>query len=169
MPCNCISPALPITDADEWGPILWSILHGFAEKTSSAVSPLYSTEEKKTWVLLLKGLGDIVPCDECREHYKNWLASHPVDGFTTLGASDFRTAVRQWIYDLHESVNTRLGKSSFSFEDLSATYSRINILQSIRQLEKIEKDAIQIQVVKLQAWGNWLKYARMLGNIYGIY
>lgn len=167
MPCNCKGPEIGMTDKSVWGPQLWGILHGLAEYTTKIASPLFEAEEKRTWILFLKSVEGMLPCEDCRGHYKLYIQTNPVDGLQN--AADFREAVRRWIYTLHESVNQRLGKQGITFEEISRLYEKINIGSKIKDLEKTEKNAIQLVIVKLQSWTNFLKYARTLGSLYGVY
>ena len=46
MPCACQLPPEIYPDAAEWGPILWNILHGTAERVGTAIVKLYQNDER---------------------------------------------------------------------------------------------------------------------------
>lgn len=81
-----------------WGPGLWKYLHALPEHSES-ISSLRAT---------LSNLD--LPCPDCRAHYKNYITSHSIDNIKT------RKIGQRWIFDLHNSVNKRLGKPEYSFE-----------------------------------------------------
>ncbi len=112
--CNCgkknrsapqITPrSLPVelsVDTALWGPTLWRILHTLAEFSDRYDVLIYWSE------VINDIMRSALPCPECRGHYNSWVTAHPLilpmDGIT---AANLRTAVRQWLLNLHNNVNT---------------------------------------------------------------
>lgn len=168
MPCGCRIPGPAYPENGEWGPFAWRILHSLAERVTRIVFPLYENDERRAWIELLKSTGNMLPCEECRSHYKEWLLAHPVTSIQTMPYSQLREWIRTWIWTLHEDVNTRLGKTGIPYSDLSSTYSSTNISWTFKTFELVEKRAIQQQGVNLKAWLDWVKYYRTLTSVYGI-
>jgi hypothetical protein len=168
MPCGCQIPGPAYPENGEWGPFAWSILHGLAERTTRIVFALYENDERRAWIELLKATGNMLPCSECRDHYKAWLQAHPVSSIQTMPYSQLREWIRTWIWTLHEDVNTRLGKPSFPYTDVTAKYSSVGISWTFKTFELVEKKAIQQQGVNLKAWLDWVKPYRTLTSVYGI-
>ena len=98
-----------MANPDLWGPGLWKYLHALPEHSES-ISSLKAT-------LLNLDL----PCPDCRAHYQNYITDHPVDSIKT------RKIGQKWIFNLHNSVNRRLGKPEYSFEACVNDCQRINI------------------------------------------
>jgi hypothetical protein len=127
MPCACKQnqPEYPITD--NWGPSLWQILHGLAEKGVKAIFPSFRDDEKRQWILLIELLPKIIPCPMCREHAQEWILRHPISPIKDLGQDDLYDWLTNWVYIFHEAVNARTGKPSFDKALLHQTYGNINI------------------------------------------
>jgi len=115
----------PFTDADYnsgdgmmtsvWGPPMWHILH-----TVSFNYPVNPTEEqKKHYYKYYKNLSNILPCRYCRENLANNLKKHKL----TRATMKSRDTLSRWVYELHETVNTMLGKQSgLTYEDVRDRY-----------------------------------------------
>ena len=58
-----------------------------------------------------------LPCANCRVHYSSYLKNHPPDS-----ALLSRSALSRYIYDLHESVNKRLGKEGMAWNKVKENY-----------------------------------------------
>lgn len=106
----------------EWGPALWSILHSAAERIGTrrpatgllVAQRMMDAEESRLWTALLGSLRFSLPCPLCRTHYTTYYLQHLV--------GDVK-AVRIWLWDLHVSVNQRLGRADgCSQEELSSIY-----------------------------------------------
>jgi Erv1 / Alr family len=140
MPCACKTPAIVVPSADQWGPLIWRILHSLAERAGRHTSPLLQADEVRAWTVVLKALQKGLPCETCREHYVEYFeADTPVlpEAYPAL-----REYVRRWLWELHNNVNGRLGKPVFAWEDLSATYKDTNILYTIKQLQALGKTSV---------------------------
>ena len=167
MPCGCIVDRPTYPQNDEWGSLIWSILHTMAEQAGKQTSPLQSQDEKRAWPLFQKALIDILPCPYCREHYKEWMTANPF--VLPINYSEWNGYIRAWFWTLHEHVNQSLGKPSFPFEDLTTTYkSGATLTYKFMQLEMLELRAIQMGGVSLLKWDAWKKQFRMLRSSYGI-
>jgi len=130
-----------------WGPVLWEVLHGLGFR--SGKGPEYTAiDEKREVIWLIKHLEDIIPCRECRTHI---TAFKKREGFNNSG-------VGPWIWQLHESVNERLGKVSVPFTtDIG---SRVNI----RQTWKIYLNTLHESILMGSVKGSAVKdYNRRVG------
>lgn len=161
MPCNCIvdNPTYPQTE--EWGPLVWLILHSYAEKAGKQENQITKSDEQRVWPLIVKNLPPIIPCPYCREHLQQFVRENPFD----LPQDYFlwRTFIPDYFYRLHESVNTRLGKPSFPKENLSSAYRDSNKIQpSLTRLIAIQRRAIHMGGVSHLAWAEWLRNLSIL-------
>lgn len=98
-----------------WGPALWHSLH-----TISFNYPTHPTEKEKKdyrkWVL---GLKYVLPCRYCRDNLSKNMKKLPL----TMDRLASRETFSRYIYELHEHVNTMLGKrSGLSYEDVRERY-----------------------------------------------
>lgn len=98
-----------------WGPPMWHILH-----TISFNYPMNPTEEQKVcYYNFYNNLRNILPCKYCRINLGNNLKKLPL----TIDVFENRATLSKYIYELHELVNSMLGKSSgLSFEDVRDRY-----------------------------------------------
>lgn len=115
----------PFTEADYlsgdgmmtsvWGPPMWHILH-----TISFNYPIKPTEEqKKHYFKFYKNLQNILPCRYCRENLTNNLKKHKLNKAVMKN----RETLSKWVYELHETINKMLGKTSgLSYEDVRDRY-----------------------------------------------
>jgi hypothetical protein len=168
MPCSCQIPGPAYPENKEWGPFVWNVLHGLAERAGTVVFELYKADERRAWIAFLPAIGGMLPCSECRDHFKAWLLAHPITSIQTMPYSEIKPFVRNWLWSLHENVNTRLAKPSFPFESLTPTYGSVAINHNFKLVELIEKRAIQQGGVPLQSWLAWVKQYRTLASVYGL-
>lgn len=161
MPCNCIVDKPTYPQNEEWGPLVWLILHTLAEKAGRQTNALTLGDEQRAWPLFVKTLPPIIPCPYCREHLQAYIQQHPfalpADYYT------WKEYIPQYFYDLHETVNRRLGKPSFPFASLPSRYTNTGVLAStLTRLESIQQRAIKMGGVSLFHWKAWLKQYGML-------
>jgi hypothetical protein len=161
MPCNCIVDKPTYPQNEEWGPLVWLILHTFAEKAGRQTNMLTLGDEQRAWPLFVKTLPPVIPCPYCREHLQEYLTTNP---FVLPGDYyAWKEYIPLYFYTLHESVNRRLGKPSFPQTSLSTTYGSTGPLQpTLTRLETIQMRAIKMGGVSLLAWRAWLKQYNML-------
>lgn len=87
-----------------WGPPLWHSLH-----TISFNYPVKPTnEDKENYYTYFKSLQHVLPCRYCRENYIDNLKKLK---FSKKTFKD-RHTLSIFVYELHEMVNTNLGKKS---------------------------------------------------------
>lgn len=166
MPCAC-KPEIPkYPTPSEWGSIFWKILHSLAEKTGNQKAQILQTQELSAWNKLILSLAYSIPCEECRGHYNIWLETNPVYSLKTMKYIDLREWVRQWLFNLHNSVNLRLSKPIFVYDDLSITYNNINISDEIKKAESIMKSVLQVVGVQRHFWKETSKQMIKLNSMY---
>jgi hypothetical protein len=86
-----------------WGPQLWELLHklGYFSDKQPIITEVLRRDTQREIEWLMNNLETIVPCPECRMHIETYRKINPISHGKGLG---------KWIWDLHESVNKRLGK-----------------------------------------------------------
>ena len=109
-----------------FGSPLWTSLHlisfGYPDKI---VNNQYYDEYqmdgstiKNTVYNFFKDLDTVIPCKECRKHYKENFNKMELQNHL-----DSRSSLIIWVYKLHDLVNSQLGKVSPSFEEIINKYS----------------------------------------------
>ncbi len=107
MVCGCKknAPAVQIPSDMEWGPAMWKLLHGLAERSGSTVTRNAQSDERNGWRLLAASLYFVIPCRECKSHFLQYTKAHPFPNVMTIPYGELRNAVRTWFWALHEDVN----------------------------------------------------------------
>ena len=90
---------------NSWGPVIWNFIH-----TISIIdfldNEMYVNEVKK----YLQSVFNILPCRHCCETYKIWI-----DKLDTIDINE-RMVLFKWSVDLHNEVNQKLNKETWSYE-----------------------------------------------------
>lgn len=85
-----------------WGPSFWRVLH-----TVAFSYPEQPTDaQKQAAESFFNSLTELLPCEKCRKHYTAFLRENPVAAHNSSGSE-----LSEYIYDFHNRVNQRLGKT----------------------------------------------------------
>lgn len=121
-----------------WGPLLWKLLHGLAEKLGTQKPDILAADEAREIVFILRGIEVIMPCEKCRRHYHEYRVKNPYDLFMQRRGLGLKRGVREWLYNLHEMVNKRNGvESRLLLEDLEPMYKDVKIQDAWAPLNKV--------------------------------
>jgi len=98
-----------------WGPAMWHYLH-----TMSFNYPVKPTRfDKKHYREFMLKLQHVLPCGKCRKNLVQNYRKLPI----RQCAMKSRYTFSKYIYDLHELINTMLGKrSGLTYEDVRERY-----------------------------------------------
>jgi hypothetical protein len=117
-----------------WGPPMWHVLH-----TISFNYPIKPTNEQKIFYYnFYSNLKNILPCKYCRDNLANNMTNLPL----TMEVFKNRSSLSKYVYQLHELINTMLGKSSgLSYEDVRDRYEhfRSRCLENPSKIKKVEE------------------------------
>ena len=98
-----------------WGPSMWHFLHTMS--FNYPVKP--SHQEKRHYMAFVYNLKYTLPCGKCRKNLRKNLKELPLK----MANMESRDTFSKYIYDLHEKVNTMLGKKSgLSYDDVRERY-----------------------------------------------
>jgi Erv1 / Alr family len=118
-----------------WGPVFWDSLHlmalGFPNNPTR--------EEIQAVHNLLHSMQYLLPCDECKQHFKELLIEHPIPTAELNKLSFFEYTV-----DLHNAVNKRLTKYTWTYDEAYDHYFHLLLDE-----EKI-KEKMQVQYKSLE-------------------
>ena len=102
-----------------WGPITWELLHTFTYK----INENYFINNRKTVLMIIYNILASLPCPECSEHSIN------IYRLNVKKIVNKKTFI-EFIFLLHNSVNTKLKKHSESV-DILKKYENINMKDTI--------------------------------------
>jgi hypothetical protein len=156
-----------MTQVQDWGPHIWKILHYHAEYAGGSV---LLADEIRAWTALLRHTEGVMACATCREHYRTWRTSHPVEEFIGRDKDTFRELLRRWLWDLHEYVNDTKevpADRRLPFEGLGAykEIPRQEILQSISTLKDVLQKATLYRQVNPMFVTEWLRALKFLQKL----
>lgn len=98
-----------------WGPAAWHFLHSIS--FNYPVNP--SVEQKHKYMDFIYSLRNVLPCGKCRDNLANNFKKLPL----TLKEMESRDSFSKYIYNLHKTVNTMLGKDTpVTFEEARDIY-----------------------------------------------
>lgn len=168
MPCGCskkgASGLVTIGERtsappEEWGPALWKVLHCLAAKVGGSGSALQDAEEGRTFEFIIAHLCEVLPCRECQEHCRLYLAGARPAGWSALRGSALRAAVVGWLSDFHTAVNVRLGKEVVT----GADYEGCSIAKCEMDLV-VDSAAFGTKMlwIKMDMWKRWLRAVQQL-------
>jgi|APCry1669191812_1035378.scaffolds.fasta_scaffold55325_1 hypothetical protein len=141
---------LAVPKNSEWGPVLWEILHGIAEKAGNTPHQFILDDQQREIIYVLRMLEAVMPCALCRKHYQEWKRLHPLEG---LGSGPgFFPAVREWLFSLHAAVNkSREVDVVFTHEMLHERYGNYVLKPKMLILEGLLKRAVRGGAVEFEA------------------
>ena len=163
MPCACQIPVPSYPETADWGPILWKILHGLAEKAGQGI---IKSDEIREWQKFIKVTGEVLPCDICRGHYSTFLKANPSSQLANLSPTQVNTWVKSFFWNLHNNVNLSRSLPIYPYSELHVyTYDLTDLLF---QLTPIIKKAILLSGVPYMTWTSWVNSFKMLRSVLGV-
>jgi len=148
---------LAVPKNSEWGPVLWEILHGIAERAGRTPHQIILDDQQREFIYALRMLEIVMPCALCRKHYQEWRRLHPLEALGS-GPSFFQ-AVREWLFILHEYVNTsREVENTFTREMLTERYGNYVLKPKMLELEGLLKRAVRGGAVEFEAVKNFSRH-----------
>lgn len=98
-------------DVERLGRHTWTFLH-----TTASYYPLEPTKAHESSMLgLLHSLPKLYPCSVCADELGEYIKQHPPEQAVKQG----RTALEQWMCQVHNDVNQRLGKEEFNCDNVA--------------------------------------------------
>ena len=121
-----------------WGPSMWHFLHTMS--FNYPVKP--SKEDKDHYFNFILSIKHILPCKYCRDNFNKNIKKI---GFKR-GCMKNRTTFSKSIYNLHEEVNSMLGKeSNLTYKDVKIRYEhfRSRCLVDEKKEKKLKHKSIE--------------------------
>ncbi len=79
---------------EEWGPPAWFFIFTIIDEM-----PEYPTDTEY-YRMFFESLSGVLPCEECRRHYRQYIESNPVPVWS-------RKATRNWAWTLRMNIRRR--------------------------------------------------------------
>jgi hypothetical protein len=112
-------------------------------------------DERREITWLIHNLETIIPCHECRMHVREFKKSVPIAGEYGL-----------WFWQLHESVNQRLGKPGFTYTpDIG---SGIHVRNSWKIYTNILRESILLGSVKGDSVKDYTRHIGLWAGFAGV-
>ena len=162
MPCACQVPVPDYPATADWGPILWTILHGFAERAGRSIN---RDDEVREWQRFIKCTNEVLPCEICRDHFKRYQQTHPFTQITTGPPSQYKAWVKTWLWNIHNEINAGTNKPIFPYADLETRYATVDFADQLYRLTPIIKNAITLSGVPYMKWTAWVASFKMMRSI----
>jgi hypothetical protein len=166
MPCGCTLKSDEFPETAEWGPLFWIVLHGLSVKAGYKTDPLFQMDERRVWIRLLNTIGKTLPCDVCRNHYKQWRTEHPVEFLLTSPYEEMGEWIRKDLWSLHNEINVGNNKPVYAYKKLQEDYKQVDITNTWKALEPVMLRAMRLHEVSLLNWNDWKKYVRTIQGMY---
>lgn len=111
--------ASKLTGKEEVGRATWTLLHTIAAQYPEKPS----SKQQKDVKAFIASLSLVYPCTECAAHFQKLLKSKPPN----TASSD---AFQQWLCELHNDVNKRLGKPHFNCQLVQSRWTPLVCLEN---------------------------------------
>mgnify|MGYP001187129381 CR=1 FL=1 len=96
-----------------FGPHFWFVLHSV-----SFFYPEYpDSSDMRRHKEFYESFVYMIPCDECKKHYRVLLTRYPIDGHL-----DNREQLSRWVVFIHNKVNEKLNKPTMAYDDVVRYY-----------------------------------------------
>lgn len=97
-----------------WGSGAWVFVHSI-----TLTYPNNPTEhDKQTYKSFFETLGYLLPCNQCANHYNDFIKSNPIND----SVLENKESITRWLYNLHNNVNHILNKKKIDFDDFVDNY-----------------------------------------------
>jgi hypothetical protein len=94
-----------------WGPLLWHILHSFSINENFKISE----SKKHNYFIFYYSFKYILPCIICREHYSDIIYNlNPIDEKNIT-----RIYLKKWVFNTHNIVNNLINKQIYTYKEFN--------------------------------------------------
>lgn len=96
-----------------WGPHMWFFLHTISFNYPDAPTQ----QDKDDMKSFIYAFQKIIPCDKCKNHFKQHLTKFPVENYLSS-----KKEFAEWVVMIHNIVNKTNGKREYSFDEVVKMY-----------------------------------------------
>jgi hypothetical protein len=158
------------SDPSLWGPYLWKYLHCLTEKIGQINNASIILDQARNIDYIIHNLPDIIPCQECQQHCKNYFIISPPPKLVDTEISQIKSSLRKWLLDFHNAVRTRKAQpiTIVTEEDYIASYKNCFMPRcDYNELSEYITFAIRQKWVKIDAYKKWKSYSEKLNLLIG--
>ena len=144
--CSCGKKATPLSrslaDAalldgapdltiEMWGPLLWKHLHVISERIGNNGGN-YGDNAARHFSTFVHDLPDMLPCDQCRQHAKQYLLDNPFTCKYKPTVPELQTYCRTYFFMFHQAIRVRKGQPIMitTPEECGAYYATVDLTQA---------------------------------------
>ena len=94
-------------DTSVWGANLWTVLHIASEFSGTS-------KHIPLWRAIPGAMRTGIPCQECRDHFRNWHNKNPLKFNAMFGGfhhNAIHLAIVRWVVNIHNHANKNSGSS----------------------------------------------------------
>lgn len=124
-----------------WGPSMWRMLHGLAEKLGKHTTMILIQDEERAWLHFLRSVENVIPCKRCKQHFRDWTLKNRIDGATG------RLAARAWLWGLHDEVNAERKVQGPPLNEMEAIYGGRDVTRDVEECFGHLLNAVQRQQI----------------------
>ncbi len=154
MGCSCNKnktegpPQINFTPSN-WGPTFWRVIHTLVERSGLKSNIYQDADEKNIWLFVIKQLGEVLPCAECRKHYNEYYIMNNPISIINKNYSERRDGLRIWFYNLHLKTPRVSDCPVPTLEELPTMYSlsQININDEIKNMFSLLNAAVNQGII----------------------
>ena len=125
-----------------WGYESWSFLHNVT--FNYPLKP--NNQDKINFYKYFKYLGNVLPCNECKRHYKKLFQYIDIKYFLSN-----RYGLIWWLFIIHNLINKKLNKQLYEFKDLINRYYNFNQNNTCHSCSVViddKKDDLHIKITE---------------------
>lgn len=139
--------SLGVPKNSEWGPVLWEMLHGAAEKLGRTPIKSIGEDQRREMTLVLRYVEVVMPCAMCRAHYRVYRTKNPIDRFP-VEIQAYKGAVRNWLFTLHQEITDAAGLARvITAGDLEDRYGSVNLKEKAGIFFGLMDRALRLRVI----------------------
>jgi hypothetical protein len=101
-------------DPNLWGSSGWKFIHYTALGYPNEPNDI----QKKQYYSFFINIGNILPCEKCRNNYIKHFQDFPLEK-----SLEDKRSLFEWTINIHNEVNKELGKKIYSFEEVEKMYT----------------------------------------------
>jgi hypothetical protein len=116
--------------AQFWGKGCWDFLYSVA----------YCNANLEKFIELLKLLQYLLPCDTCKQHYKEYIEKNPPSG-----------DLKVWLNNLHNDINKRLEKQFISLESVNSIIEKHITAEVVANTAAVEILNVNAEILNVSA------------------
>jgi hypothetical protein len=79
-----------------------------------------SEYDKRIYHDFYNSLKDVIPCQDCRKHYREFITRYPISPHL-----DARSSLIKWVIQVHNFVNKSLGKPELGVQEVLDIYANL--------------------------------------------